>query len=131
MKTFDLSKLTSCGIEEDGSAVRLRGENKSGEQFDIRVPLDNVGALTMTLPQLLTSAIRTRYQDPKLRYVFPLGDFAVESSDDSIMAILSLRTPDGFEVSFAVPSEKLTHLSRCCSVPDKSGIAPRPANAIH
>jgi len=54
----------------------------------------------MTLPQLLACALRQRTGDQDARYVFGLGEWAIESAKGQACLITKLKTPDGFEVCF-------------------------------
>lgn len=121
MITVDISRLTMCEVVNNGHGVRLSGESETGETFDLNVPFEHVGTLAMTLPHLLNLAIRKQFRDPSLRYVFPLGGFAVEEAGGS-NTILSLKTPDGFEVSFSVSASDLAALAQHCN-PDAGGAA--------
>lgn len=115
MVVVDISRLTTCKVNPDGSSVRLSGVNAGGEDFHLHVSVEQLGTLSMTLPHLLSEAIKARYRDPTLRYVFPLGGSAVEEATGGDAAILSLKTPDGFEVSFAVQPAALAKLADQCS----------------
>jgi hypothetical protein len=48
-----------------------------------------------------------RYHDPSLRLVYPLGKWNMETSTEPGKLILTLSTPDGFAVSFAVTPAEL------------------------
>jgi hypothetical protein len=94
----------------DGEVVRLRFIDTSGNAVLLRLPFAQAGALTMTLPHLLTKALKARYGEEGSRFVFPLGEWVLEGVADGRTVIVTLRTTDGFEVSFAAP------LDRCCSL---------------
>jgi hypothetical protein len=49
---------------------------------------------------------------PCLRVVYPLGDHEFELSADGSTRILTLRTRDGFEVSFTVSEEQFATFAR-------------------
>jgi hypothetical protein len=59
----------------------------------------------MTLPHLLSSAVRRKTGNDESRYVFDLGEWAIESAKGHNCLIATLKTPNGFEVSFAIPPE--------------------------
>ena len=63
------------------------------------------GEQIMTLPQLLASALRQKTGDEDARYVFGLGEWAIESAKGQDCLIATLKTPDGFEVCFGIPFE--------------------------
>jgi hypothetical protein len=94
-------ELTTCDVTGDGEVVRLRFNDASGNPVVLRLPFAQAGALTMTLPRLLTKALRARFGNEGSRFVFPLSEWAVEGVADGHTVIVTLRTADGFEVSFA------------------------------
>ena len=64
----------------------------------------------MTLPQLISKALQKELADDSARAVFPLGRWQVELSTSSDY-ILTLTTPDGFAVSFAVSASELADMT--------------------
>jgi hypothetical protein len=54
----------------------------------------------MTLPGLLSKALKARCGNESSRYVFPLGEWLLEGAADGRTVIVTLKTVDGFEVSF-------------------------------
>lgn len=96
--------LKDCVIEPDGGSVRLNASDAEGRSVVLRLSLDQLGSLAMTLPSLLERALRLHHADTSLRYVFPLGAWKVEAAEKAGTIILSLDTPDGFKASFGVPT---------------------------
>jgi hypothetical protein len=43
--------------------------------------------------------------DDQMRYVFSVGNWSLELAKDQNYRILAVRTPDGFEVAFAISFE--------------------------
>ena len=99
------SQLTTCGVLEDGETVRLDLVDRLGNSVSVQLPFDQAEAVAMTLPQLLTAAVRTRTRDDAARYVFGLGGWSIESVEDRECLIVTLTTSDGFQVSFSAPSD--------------------------
>ncbi len=66
----------------------------------------------MTLPKMLTAAIQRRRNDPSARLGYPLAKSRTELSTDLSTRILTLKTPDGFTVSFAVSDDPFRELAR-------------------
>ena len=62
----------------------------------------------MTLPRMVRQALRARHQDESLRLVYPAGKISSEQSSDTKTIIVTLATPDGFEVSFGLTRQQLT-----------------------
>jgi hypothetical protein len=57
----------------------------------------------MTLPRLLSKAIRARTGDPHARFVFRVDHWMLESTHDAQCLLVTLRTVDGFEVTLGIP----------------------------
>ncbi len=55
----------------------------------------------MTLPTLLTQALRQQTGNDDARYVFGLR--SLENAEGQACLIATLKTTDGFEVSFGIP----------------------------
>jgi hypothetical protein len=100
---FSVKTLTSCEVAPDGGAISLGFEDASGNRAAVRVSLTQVGALIMTLPGLLETALKARYGDQSLRYAYPLASWALEQSTDTTQRIITLETEDGFKVRFSMP----------------------------
>jgi hypothetical protein len=99
------AELTTCDVTPDGKIVTLNLIDVAGNPVSLRLPLDQAGALTMTLPGLLTKAVKARDGSDTARFVFPLGDWLLERVADCRALIVTLKTTDGFEVSFGAPLE--------------------------
>ena len=102
---IDLKGLTTCQVEPDGEMLELHFIDGAGQPASIRLPFESAQAIAMTLPRLLSEAVRRITGQQQSRYVFPLGTWRVESTDDHTCAIATLATADGFEVSFGIPPE--------------------------
>jgi hypothetical protein len=102
MKEIDTQALTSCEIAADGGAISLGFVDSTGTPATIRLSLNQVGALAMTLPGLIDKALRTRFGDQSLRYAYPLESWVVEQSSDPSQGMITLRTVDGFSVCFSI-----------------------------
>ena len=82
-----------------------------GRDFDAdgplrAVPTECLNELLMTLPRLVSQALRARYNDSSLRLVFPAEQWRLEKSDDT-RVILTIGTGGGFEASFAFEPDHL------------------------
>ena len=102
--------LTCCEIAPGGDVISLGFVDSNGESRTIRLSLNQVGALAMTLPGLIGKALQTRYGDQSLRYAYPLESWAVEQSTDPTQGMVTLRTTDGFTVCFSVLREQQNQL---------------------
>jgi hypothetical protein len=98
-------ELTTCGILEDGQSVRLDLVDDKGTAVSLRLPFHQAQAVAMTLPSLLTRALKSLTGSPDARYVFPLDRWFVELSGQGDALLLTLATADGFQVCFGLPAE--------------------------
>src|SRR5262249_60366994 len=69
----------------------------------LRLPTRHAEAISMTLPHLLTKALRVKTKSNDARYVYQLEQWILARPGDSDMLIITLSTPDGFQTSFAIP----------------------------
>ena len=106
---IDTQALTTCEVAADG-AISLGFVDSGGRPATIRLSLNQVGALAMTLPGLIDKALQIRFGDQSLRYAYPLSSWAIEQSSDPDQVMITLRTEDGFSVCFAIPSEQQSGL---------------------
>jgi hypothetical protein len=65
--------ITACEVTPDGSAILLGFIDTDGKPATIRLSLNQVGALAMTLPELINKELRLRFHDQSLRYAYPLA----------------------------------------------------------
>jgi hypothetical protein len=97
------SKLTTCRVTKDGASIELQMLDHSQKVVTLQLPFDQAEAMVMTLPSLLTSALRQWTGDQGARYVFGLGNWALESTKDQNCLIATLTTTDGFATCFGIP----------------------------
>ena len=97
--------LTNCEVRADGTVV-LGFTDTNGAPVEIRLSLNQIGALAMTLPDLISKALRSRYGDHSMRYAYPLASWTVEqSASDPQIRMVTLCTTDGFSVCFSMQHE--------------------------
>jgi hypothetical protein len=99
---IDVRKLTRFEAAEDGLSIVMHVEDTAGRPASLCFPIDCLTSLIMTLPAMVTSALQQRQKDPTVRVVFPLQQFDLELSANLETRILTLKTPDGFAVSFSL-----------------------------
>ena len=107
---IETQALTTCEVAADGGAISLGFVDAGGKPATIRLSLNQVGALAMTLPGLIDKALQSRFGDQSLRYAYPLAPWAVEQSSDPAHGMVTLRTVDGFSVCFSIPREQQSEL---------------------
>jgi len=109
--TIDLKELTTCGVSPCGNVIELNFTDGAGRPGCLRMSFDSAQAIAMTLPQLLTEALRKITGTDKARYVFPLGSWWMEANERADGLIATFATDDGFQVSFGVPRDACGGLS--------------------
>ena len=107
---IDTQSLTTCEVAADGGAISLGFVDANGNPATIRLSLNAVGALAMTLPGLIDKALQTRFGDRSLRYAYPLESWVVEQSSDPAQGMVTLKTVDGFSVCFSIPRAQQSEL---------------------
>ena len=107
---IETQSLTTCEVSSDGGAISLGFVDSKGQPQTIRLSINQVGALAMTLPALIGKALQARYGDDSLRYAYPLRSWLVEQSSDPGQVMVTLCTVDGFSVCFSLPREQQSEL---------------------
>jgi hypothetical protein len=95
--------LTTCGVLKNGQGITLGLLDESGDEITLQLSFDHAQAIVMTLPGLLTLALRSLTGEDSARYVFALNAWVIEQSNDRNGLVLTLGTPDGFKISFNIP----------------------------
>lgn len=62
-KAIDLDTLTTCLVTPDGASIRLNFEDLEGRATTLVLSTSCVQQLVMTLPHLLSTALRTQRGD--------------------------------------------------------------------
>jgi hypothetical protein len=124
--TTDTQALTMCEVAADGGAISLGFVDSTGNPATIRLSLNQVGALAMTLPGLIDKALQTRFGDQSLRYAYPLASWLVEQSSDPSQSMVTLRTEDGFSVCFSIPRQQRCELGEALVAQPHSNVTLRP-----
>jgi hypothetical protein len=70
----------------------------------------------MTLPHLLSRALKAQHHgDGSIRAVFPLSEWRLEAAAGSKDFVLSMMTPDGFEVAFSLSEPTIAQMTSALS----------------
>lgn len=102
----------SCAITSNGETILLALPDRDGMDRQIALSFDQAGALAITLPRLLTAALRQKHSDPRLRHVYVVRDCTVELASDQHHVLLGLSAQSGFDVVFAIDLSQATTLVR-------------------
>src|SRR6202035_2718033 len=119
---IETQALTTCEVAPDGGAVSLGFVDSAGRPATIRLSINQVGALVMTLPGLISKALQTRFGDQSLRYAYPLDSWVIEQSTDPTQGMMTLKTSDGFSVCFSIPRAQQSELGEA--------LVAQPATAV-
>jgi hypothetical protein len=106
-----VASLTTSAVSMDGCYVRLNFDDALGRPGRLTLTSTDVQRLVMTLPQLLSRALQTQHRDASVRAVFPLGRWRIESATASQDFILTMMTPDGFEVAFCLSAPTVVEIA--------------------
>ena len=84
--------------------------DEEGQAAALMLPAECLRALIMTLPDMMRRALRLQHGDPSLRLVYPVASWEIERSARPEIRIVTLRTSDGFHVSFAMTTRDLREM---------------------
>src|SRR5260221_7726178 len=98
--TIYIQYLKRFAIDEDGSSINLFVTDLVRRDVTLAFPIEVISRLMMTLPGMINTIVKRG--GPCLRVVYPLGHHEFQLSADGSTHILTLKTRDGFEVSFTV-----------------------------
>lgn len=103
-------QLTTFVVAADGRNFRLNFTDTKGQPSAVTLPTECLNELLMTLPRIVSQALRARYKDSSLRLVFPALEWRLESGEDR-RVILTIGTGGGFEASFAFERAHLRNIA--------------------
>jgi hypothetical protein len=101
-----------CSVSPKGDTITLNLPDKVGTTCELALTFDEASSLAMTLPRLLTMALRRKYSDDTLRHVYALRGYTVEGASDLRHLMVALAAGDGFEVVFSLNVKTVAALAR-------------------
>ncbi len=110
--------LTAWSVLPGGRRVQLGFEDAGGRCCRLNLPFDVLSALLMTIPRILRTALRAR-GDPSARVIQPLGAWQLERAAGTGCLILTLSTPNGFDVAFMVAPDQLAAMGEAAAETDR------------
>jgi hypothetical protein len=110
MPSIEGKDFVSYQVAPDGTSFQLNFRDREGRPASLTLPSDCLNALVMTLPHIASQAMQAQYRDDSMRLVHPVGAWRLESSTAAGRMILTLQTPDHFEVSFMVTRQDLAQM---------------------
>jgi hypothetical protein len=109
---IDNLAFTTSNVAPDGETISFGFVDAVGKPVAIRLSLNQVSALLMTLPGLIDKALQARFRDQSLRNAYPLASWALEQSSDPTQNVITLRTTGGFSVCFSIPRQQQFELGK-------------------
>jgi hypothetical protein len=111
-------RLTGFGVAPDAESVAIHLMDEESRPATLVLPAECLNALIMTLPEILRRTLHLRFHDESMRLVYPVGHWEVAGSSVQGGVIVTLGTPDGFQVSFSLAALDLLKMatrgaSRC------------------
>ena len=103
--------LTTFSVAPDGRSVAIGVADEEGRSAALTLPAECLRSLIVTLPDMMRRALRLQHGDPSLRLVYPVASWEIERSARPEIRIVTLRTSDGFHVSFAMTVKDLREIS--------------------
>src|SRR5882757_7619294 len=104
MPDIQIDRLLNFETAADGTAVRLIIKDSAGQTLGIIMTIDTLSSLLMTMPTIASSAVKRAHGDPRMRITYPADEFQIEEGPDDLR-ILTIGTPEGFNVSFSLTEE--------------------------
>lgn len=111
MTTIRAKHLTTFSVAPDGRSVAIGVADEEGQSAALMLPAECLKSLIMTLPDMMRRALRLQHGDPSLRLVYPVAGWEIEHSTRPEIRIVTLRTSDGFHVSFGIAAKDLREMS--------------------
>jgi len=104
-------QLTTFGVSPDGESFAIHVTDEEARPATLVLPTECLNALLMTLPEIVRRSLQQRFPGETMRVVYPVGSWDVEGGSPAGTVIATLRTPDGFEVSFAFAALELLRMA--------------------
>src|SRR5260370_34970301 len=95
-------QLTTFDVSPDGESFAIHVTDEHARPGTLVLPAECLNALMLTLPEIVRRSLRQRFPHDTLRVVYPVGSWEIEGSPQAGTVIVTLRTPNGFEVSFGL-----------------------------
>jgi hypothetical protein len=104
-------QLTTFDVSPDGESFAIHVTDEQARPGTLVLPAECLNALMMTLPEMVRRSLHRRFHDDTMRVVYPVGSWEVEKSPQVGTVIVTLRTPDGFQVSFGLAALEMLRMA--------------------
>ncbi|MEM7748814.1 MAG: hypothetical protein AAF346_11215 [Pseudomonadota bacterium] len=102
VQQFEVQDVRNLAVSPDGSRFNIRVRDVDGEDTSIVFPSEALKSLLMSLFRVADTAFRRQLDDESARLAYPVYDFELQAAKEEERLILTLKTRDGFDASFAV-----------------------------
>jgi len=106
------TQLTMFDVAPDGESFSIHVTDDQGHPATLVLPSDCLNALLMTLPEMVNRTLQARFHGQLMRVVYPVGSWSLDPGVTSGTVVLTLRTLDGFAVSFGLARLELSRMWR-------------------
>jgi hypothetical protein len=130
MTIIHARRLTKFSVAADGGSIVIGVADEGGRAGALMLPTECLRELMITLPEMMRRALRLQHDDPSLRLVYPAAGWDIERSTVPGTFIVTLRTPDGFHIAFALSAVDLSHMADAAQEPARN-VVPRPLCSVH
>jgi hypothetical protein len=113
MTIIRAQRPTKFSVAADCGSIAIGVADEEGRASALMLPTECLKELMMTLPEMMRRALRLQHHDPGLRLVYPTAGWEVERSTVPGAFIVTLRTPDGFHISFCALGSRPFADGRC------------------
>ncbi len=124
-----IKNLVSFHVVGDEGHLRILFELADGSTRSLILPFACLSQLVMTLPRMLAQSLRRRFGSGAIRVVYPIHKFQMELAWDHTTRILSIETPDGFDVSLGLSAEQCREIARLSA--EAEALGPQLATEPH
>jgi hypothetical protein len=107
VKDLLVQTITTFSVGGEGTHLRMNFICRDGDPASISLPTACLNRLIVELPHMMREVLRAGYRDESLRIVYPVASIRIEHSSGSKAAVVTLATPDGFEVSFGLTRRQM------------------------
>jgi hypothetical protein len=114
-KIVGVAALTTYEVEPHSARVHLSFRQSNGAPATLVLSVDCLSQLLMTIPRMISAALRETRGHEAARLVHPLVSHRLELADQRSQGaqqfILTLETAESFAVSFCASADSLTCLA--------------------
>lgn len=112
---LEVQELTTYEVAPDGSGIRMKFIEISGEPASLVIPTDCLRRLALSMPKIVAQTVSGGVCDPAIRIVHSVNSVELERAKDDSTAILTVVTGDDYTASYAVSDADLARIAEAVS----------------